>query len=544
MFGLETEYAVVPLDGGGNPVRKDEVLGQLMNLAARRLVHLPGRFSSGVFLGNGSRLYVDCGNHPELATPECTDPWEAVRYVLAGDRILAGLIHGLVSRSRRLAKAHLFKANVDYSGQGTTWGSHESYLHRADPAALPADLVPHLASRLVYTGAGGFDNRSPGIEFRASPRVGHLQQVVSAASTHSRGIFHTKNETLSGPGYNRLHILCGESLSSETAAWLRTGTTALVVALAEAGLRPGAAVELAAPLEAMRDFAADPELKAAAALKRGGTISALGIQRHYLAMAEARLGEAFFPPWAEDVCRRWRGILDDLESSDPDLARKLDWAIKLALYRNKAEKRGLRWESFRAWNQALRDMQEKLGDEGKQAGPRLDRLLEAHAAADGGRLRLAPVLAAHGLAWESLPAFLKLRRELFEADLRFAEVGGSGVFAALDRAGVLQHEVPGVGDAERAAVEPPKRGRARLRGECIRRLAGRDGASCDWAGVWDSEGRFLDLSEPFQEKEEWQPCPAAKEMPPRPLGGPDESSFLEVLARLRELVVARRNPDR
>ena len=87
--------------------------------------------------------------------------------------------------------------------------------------------------------------------------MAHLVQVVSSASTSHRGIFHTKDESLSSHGYSRLHVLCGESVCSQTALWLKTAITTLVVALAEAGLRPCRAIVLLNPLEAMQQFAAD-----------------------------------------------------------------------------------------------------------------------------------------------------------------------------------------------------------------------------------------------------------------------------------------------
>src|SRR5437762_13076927 len=121
--------------------------------------------------------------------------------------------------------------------------------------------MPHLVSRVVYTGAGGFNNLSKGIEFTLSPRVAHLNRGVSGESTHHRGIFHTKGETLAGHDYQRLHLLCGESVCSETAAWLKLGTTALIVAMVDAGLSPGDAVQPRSPLDAIRTFARDPTCK-------------------------------------------------------------------------------------------------------------------------------------------------------------------------------------------------------------------------------------------------------------------------------------------
>src|SRR6185436_14148466 len=135
---------------------------------------------------------------------------------------------------------------------------HESYSHAAQPGALSDEIVPHLVTRIIYTGAGGFNSTSRGLEFTLSPRVSHLANVVSNNSTSDRGIFHTKDESLSKPGFYRLHIICGESLCSETAMWLKVGTTALVVAMAEAGLRPAASVALRWPLLAMQAISRDP----------------------------------------------------------------------------------------------------------------------------------------------------------------------------------------------------------------------------------------------------------------------------------------------
>ena len=165
-----------------------------------------------------------------------TDPWSVVRYIQAGHQIIADLAQAVESERPPGTEVMCFRCNVDYGGLRTTWGSHESYLHRMSPAALQSQIVPHLVSRIIYTGAGGFNPLSSGLEFTLSPRVAHINRVASADSTSDRGIFHTKNEPLSRDGYNRLHIICGESLCSETAMFLKAGTTALIVAMADAGV--------------------------------------------------------------------------------------------------------------------------------------------------------------------------------------------------------------------------------------------------------------------------------------------------------------------
>jgi hypothetical protein len=217
IFGLETEYALAALGRGGVRAAQEPAVAKFMELAQKR-PNLQCR--GGVFLENGSRLYLDSGNHPELATPEVVNPWDGCRYVLAGERILAEAADRLVAQDDRIDEVFLTSCNVGYGGSATTWACHESYGHRADPAKMPARLIPHLVSRLIFTGAGGFNNRSAGVEFMLSPRVAHLSRICSADSQHHRGIYHEKDESLSAAGFHRLHVVVGESLCSQTSAWL------------------------------------------------------------------------------------------------------------------------------------------------------------------------------------------------------------------------------------------------------------------------------------------------------------------------------------
>jgi hypothetical protein len=90
--------------------------------------------------------------------------------------------------------------------------------------------------------------------------------------------------------------------------------------------------------------------------------------------------------------------------------------------------------------------------------------------------------------------------------MRFSQVGERGIFAALEQGGYLDHRVPEVGNIEYATKNPPTAGRARLRGQWVRRSAGRRATVlCDWAGICDpGNERFLDLSHPFETRERWR----------------------------------------
>ena len=307
-----------------------------------------------------------------------------------------------------------------------------------------------------------------------------------------------------------MHILCGESLGSELAAWLKVGTTALVVAMFDAGLRPGDSVGLVRPLEAMRRFAMDTEGKVKVKGKSGQPLTAIGIQYRYLTQAEAHVHDAFMPPWAEEVCREWRKVLDRLESGPMPSGTMLDWQIKLAIFRDRVRRRGMTWDSLSHCTEMLLTLQKSLRQTVHSRKSLTTEFIfgkENPVATE-----VKQLLKTNGLMKDDLDRFLDLRQELFEIDTRFGQLGGNGIFSALDRAGLLTHHVAGVENIEVAVVRPPVNGRARLRGECIRRLAGtNDDLVCDWDGIWDEQQeRALDLRDPFETREQWMNWPKDK----------------------------------
>jgi len=439
-------------------------MSRIEALAEKHLAHLPVKGQRGIFLQNASRFYRDYGGnsaHEEMSTPECSNPWDAVRYVVADEQILLGLAGRLLQEDDQLGEALYFKHNVDYSGAGTSWGTHESYLTRTAIEDLPKNLLPHLVSRLVFTGGGGFNPRSATLEFMLSPRVAHITQPISLETERFRPIFNLRDEPLCDGGHRRLHVICGESLCSHTGMWLRSATTALVVALVDGGINPWETVALADPVKAMRTFAGDPTCRAKALLRSGETASAIEIQRHYLQLAEKYVRAEFMPPWAPQVCQRWRAILEQLEKGAPDsVETTLDWAIKFSLFSDRIAQAGFSWHKLRGVGKSQE--------------------------------------------------FEELRQALFEIDVRYGQLGERGIFSALDRAGVLHHQFPGVDNFAHAMANPPNLGRARLRGLAVRKLSenGRQGC-CDWDGVWNvSERQYLDLSDPFEDAEGWKAFPA------------------------------------
>jgi proteasome accessory factor A len=514
MLGVETEYGI---SWQGSPGR-EPVTTRLLGLAAQRYPHLPSRAGNGCFLGNGARFYIDSGGHPEWCTPEVDNPWEAVLYLAAGDELLAELA-AAINAGARSGSLTLFKCNVDYSGAGTTWACHENYGHKVDPARLPPQIIPHLVSRVIYTGAGGLNPFAQGIQFCLSPRVYHLGQVTSGGSTSARGIYHLKDESLARSGWHRLHVLCGESVCSQQSAFLKLGVTGLIVAMIDAGLRPGDGVELSAPVEAMQQINADPTATVAVTMRDQRSLTAIEIQEHYLRCAEAHLHHRSLPEWAGAVVELWRETLQLLRRGPRAVGTRLDWSIKHALFQDRLAQHGLRAERIEEWNQVLGEMSREHV-RAKLPGRCDPAAWAAHTEESSpAQAALGPILEARGLTWGELANVLRVRSQLCELDLRFGQLGPAGIFSSLEAAGVLEHRLPRrpKGLARSPVRQPPRRGRARVRGELIQSLCGRKSCTCDWAAIWDHEGAILDLSDPFVERApEWKRA----EIVPLPPGAP------------------------
>lgn len=506
LMGMENEYGCAGLDSEGSYLPRGSLVDvMLMKLAREGHLNLRDLHHRGMFLTNGGLLYADQGHHAEMCSPECTDPLDLVRYVKAGDRLLQSLAGDLEAAVPGLHEAIFWKGNVDYLG--ATWGCHESHLTTLDPLRLEPHLVPHLVSRIIYSGAGGFDPLAAGLEFSLSPRTAYLVKVRSDHSTSNRAIFHTKDEPLAGHGYHRMHLICGNGLQSEVGLFLTMATTSLLVCLVEAGLVPGDEVRLRSPLQAMRAFAADPDCKVQVATA-GGQRTAIDIQRHYLSQVEDVLGTSLLPAWAEDACRCWREVLDLLEEDARQAAGRLDWRIKYELFSDQVRQQGMDWNKLRVWSEHLGTLRQALiarGVRNRKLTP--EKLLGRHSPVRAEVKALTPTLLSTGATWDELEPVLQLRSRLLELDMRFSQLSERGIFNAMDRAGVLQHRLVSDEEIQRAMSYPPAHGRAHLRGKWVREIEGdREQIDCGWDGIWDNNlNRMLDLSDPFETEERWRP---------------------------------------
>src|SRR3954470_10903809 len=194
---------------------------------------------ANVILPNGPRLYVDHA-HPEYSSPEVTNPLDAVRWDKAGELVMLEAIRRLPTLPGMHPAINLYKNNTD--NKGASYGAHENYLCRRDTpfAALVRHLIPFFVTRQVMCGAGrvgrGQDGR--GVGFQIAQRADFFEVEVGLETTLKRPIVNTRDEPhADADRYRRLHVIIGDANMAELSTYLKVGTTALVLAMIEAGRR-------------------------------------------------------------------------------------------------------------------------------------------------------------------------------------------------------------------------------------------------------------------------------------------------------------------
>lgn len=329
IFGIENEYGVTCTLRGQRRLSPDEVARYLF----RRVVNW-GR-SSNVFLGNGARLYLDVGSHPEYATPECDSISDLTAHDKAGERILEQL---LTNAENRLSiegihgDIYLFKNNTDSAGN--SYGCHENYCitRTKDLRGYNEVLIPFLISRQIYAGAGKVLQTARGARYCLSQRAEHIWEGVSSATTRSRPIINTRDEPhADAERYRRLHVIVGDSNMSEYTTFLKVGTCSLMLRMLEERHVVLRDMTLENPIRAIREISHDMSCRRRVRLANGREASALEIQTEYLQRA-LRFAEHHELNAEEQLAlTMWEHCLTCLADDPLRLDQEIDWVIKYKL---------------------------------------------------------------------------------------------------------------------------------------------------------------------------------------------------------------------
>jgi len=339
IIGVETEYGITCVLRGQRRLSPDEVARYLF----RKVVSW-GR-SSNVFLENGARLYLDVGSHPEYATGECDNARDAVIHDRAGERILEELTEAAEQRLRDegiRGTIYLLKNNLDSAGN--SYGCHENYsTERAlEPESYEPHLIPFLATRQIYAGAGHVLQTARGPIFSIAQRSEHIWDSSSSATTRSRPIINTRDEPHADPDkYRRLHVIVGDSNMNEVATFLKLGTTSLVLRMIEDEQFSLRDFTLENPIRAVRDISHDVTCTKRIRLASGRELSALDIQSEFFERATKFARTHDVSAEETEVLTRWGSTLEKIEKDPLSLDRTCDWVTKYHLVEGLRAKEGL-----------------------------------------------------------------------------------------------------------------------------------------------------------------------------------------------------------
>ncbi|HEY7587512.1 MAG TPA: proteasome accessory factor PafA2 family protein [Thermoplasmata archaeon] len=322
--GTEHEYTLF--------CRKMGSMGFDPHLLALELLRESNLHLAGEFVTNGSRVYYDVG-HFEVSTPETTNFHDLLVWEKAGEKILDWLRRVMEDKyTGGGTKIHAFKNNT--SPDGTSYGSHENYCVSRDvpwPNHFVRDLVPHLSTRVVYTGAGDIIRGN----YVLSPMAFLTSQVISGETMHDTGILNTRDEPhADGARWRRLHVIVGDALMNETAIMLRHFTTSAILQLMEDEAL-GDVPQLRDPVRDLwHNVATRNPDQWRVELEDGSTVSPIEIQRYYLGKIETIAEDA----WEKRALRTLEEVLDALENRrSKEAARRVEWLDRYLAIQEAAE---------------------------------------------------------------------------------------------------------------------------------------------------------------------------------------------------------------
>ncbi len=302
-------------------------------------------------LTNGARYYVDHA-HPEVSTPECADPLEAVLYDRAGELIVTESL--VASRSLLGADEELIAHKNNSDGKGNTYGCHENYLmSRSTPfGRIVPHAIAHFITRQIFTGSGKIGAEAHGRVAAAAPfqitqRADFFEEQVGLETTLKRPIVNTRDEPHADPQrFRRLHVIAGDANLCQVATFLKVATTGWVLTLVEADVLRSE-FQFADPVATMREVSADLTMREPLELADGTTVSALDVQWTYYEEARKFADEY----GAETIgvsgglaLDRWEQVLGDLEADPSRLAGQLDWVTKFELLDSYRSRNDLEWD--------------------------------------------------------------------------------------------------------------------------------------------------------------------------------------------------------
>ena len=472
-----------------------------------------------MFIENGARFYLDTGDHPEYATPECRSAFDVVAYDKAGELMLEDLCRRTENRLEEEGNPGeilVCKNNIDV--RGNTYGCHENYLiPRRSPRYNESSffkmvirrLIPFLITRQIFCGSGKVITGNK-LGYQISQRADFIDSELSSDTTFRRGIINSRDEPLSKiDKYRRLHILVGDSNLSELVTVLKVGTTMLVLRLIEEkGLGDGLALE--DPILALREISHDPSCRIKLKLMDGSYLSPVEIQRTYLKQVRKHLKRAGELDERETdfVLTNWERILDTLENDPSALRSEIDWIAKRWVTDRFLGNHGITYHELNKWVYLIKRMKSLRLEESlffqQRTNPDFDieSFLKSRIS-QGDYIELKRHARYSEIRFEDYFRMHRIYHGLLKMDIIFHDIRRErSLYYRMREEGFANDFLyPGYQEAvERALTEPPRNTRAKIRGDFIKLLAGsrlKGAVNWDSISVHDVKLRKINLMSPF-----------------------------------------------
>ena len=325
----------------GNDVRGLAPIGSLPPIVESHLVN--------AVLENGARFYVDHA-HPEISTPECINALQVVKYDRSGERILEkamSLANEALSPEEEII---VYKDNSD--GKGNSYGCHENYLvDRLTPfGEIICHATTHFITRQIFTGSGKIGVEATGVDsdsikYQLTQRADFFEEEVGLETTLKRPIINTRDEPhADATKYRRLHVICGDANMSETATFLKVGSTSILLAMIEDSYLTKRII-FDNPVRSIKEVSHDTTLRKHLILNDGSTITALEAQWEILNSASEYIsrggGEFTGGEVANKIINTWEKVLTGLENNPESLRSEIDWIAKRFLIESFADRHNL-----------------------------------------------------------------------------------------------------------------------------------------------------------------------------------------------------------
>jgi len=296
------------------------------------------------FLRNGSRIYICTGGHLEIATPECRNAFEALKYDKAAELYMQIGVERANKRYREKLRKRVnapsyiqcWKANVEIDKRYSR-GTHESYeVVRRKFVGKENLFIPFLVLRKIFFGAGGFVAEKDGLKYVISPKAMVSKRVLTE-SPSQWPILSTRDEPLGTKDKYRVHVTSGEGVRSEVTRLLNNALSSYVLDAIEAG-KLSHVEDIWNPLQTFKDISANTEGDWRIKLTNGRTELAIDyLEATYLAVIEELFEERETSYWDKYVLETFKRLCDKFRQGlleDPYVVRRLEWVMKLWVIKN------------------------------------------------------------------------------------------------------------------------------------------------------------------------------------------------------------------